>query len=55
MGKSPQPLLVEASSIASTSGGSEVNKNLTNGFSNPENPYNDGFKKKIKIIEIKNI
>jgi len=26
-------------------GGSGVNEKLTNGFSDPENPYNDSFKK----------
>jgi len=26
-------------------GWSGVNQKLTNGFSDPENPYNDGFKK----------
>jgi len=35
-------------------GGSGVNQKLTTGYSDPENPYNDGLKKK-KISEITNI
>jgi len=31
-------------------GWSRVNQKLTNGFSDPENPYNDGFKKYDKKV-----